>query len=945
MKRFLSVFILLSVILSVMPITQVSVAAEEYDETLQPGSMGYVKPVFYDEYGNVVETGGRLRTDTNFSTMSESTLPSSYDARAEGLVTSVKGQGASSNCWAFAAVSVLETNSIVNGYTKLGSTDFSEPHLAWFAVNTKSSDTNDPNYGEGDTGDAYNAGGYQQMVAGALSRWAGIADGSKVSSDYPGTTSQLSKLPKYTDADRFDTSSGVVIKSMEYCKTEDEVKQWILDNGSITASYYHHTASNAYIKSGSGYVAYCYTADDSPGTNHTIAVVGWDDNFAASKFNSSNRPEGNGAWLCKNSWGSDWGADGYFWISYYDKTIESFCGYTTQPAEKFDNNYTYNADWMYGISGDSSKSATVANVFKTNYRESLSAISTYTLNEDVTINVSIYKNISTNETDDPTNGELAESFTVEVPRTGYHTIELPEAVILEHGCVFSVVLNMSVDTGSIDIAMEVGDDCTSTEGQSFCLKYGKWYKNEEYYSSRSAKNYYIQAFTNTVCTHPNRETVTAVYDDCYNQGYERIVCTDCNDIISEILLPKKAHTPGEWTTVTEATCTETGLEIKECTVCGCTVETQSIPTIAHTPGDWIIEKAASCTVAGIQTKKCTECSQIVETQDIPATGHSPGDWEVKIATNCWREGTLAILCQTCGVTLESQKIPKVEHDYIYSVVTDPTCEKSGVGKYTCSMCREYYEVNIEPTGEHIYSEWMLIKKPTATQDGEKTHTCTGCSKSETETIKATGFEVKSGVTVDYLTGIISGIRAGDDSLEAYFELADEGYSWSYENSGRLGSGTKALLMNGEEVIGEYTILLYGDVNGDGWYDGEDAVLVNCLIANMLTKDSLGATRYMAADCNHDGVMDTADIKLLRDAGMLLASVDQTQTAQVLFESSSVYAEYLDVIDQSPMTDDTKQESVENNLELESENTEVFFDLLDIIIELMAVLWDMFVRIW
>lgn len=383
------------------------------------------------------------------------------------------------------------------------------------------------------------------------------------------------------------------------------------------------------------------------------------------------------------------------------------------------------------------------------------------------------------ETDDPTNGELAESFTVEVPRTGYHTIELPEAVMLEHGCVFSVVLNMSVDTGSIDIAMEVGDDCTSTEGQSFCLKYGKWYKNEEYYSSRSAKNYYIQAFTNTVCTHPNRETVTAVYDDCYNQGYERIVCTDCNDIISEILLPKKAHTPGEW----------------------------------------IIEKAASCTVAGIQTKKCTECSQIVETQDIPATGHSPGDWEVIIATNCWREGTLAILCQTCGVTLESQKIPKVEHDYIYSVVTDPTCEKSGVGKYTCSMCREYYEVNIEPTGEHIYSEWMLIK------------------------------------------------------------------------------------------------------------------------------DSLGATRYMAADCNHDGVMDTVDIKLLRDAGMLLASVDQTQTAQVLFESSSVYAEYLDVIDQSPMADDTKQEKVENSSETETEKTETFFDLLDIIIELMAVLWDMFIRIW
>ncbi|MBP3442438.1 MAG: dockerin type I repeat-containing protein, partial [Clostridia bacterium] len=431
--------------------------------------------------------------------------------------------------------------------------------------------------------------------------------------------------------------------------------------------------------------------------------------------------------------------------------------------------------------------------------------------------------------------------------------------------------------------------------------------------------------------------VTAVYDDCYNQGYERVVCTDCDDIISEILLPKKAHTPGEWTTVTEATCIETGVEVKECTVCGFTVETQSIPTIAHTPGDWIIEKAASCTGVGIQTKKCTECSTILETQDIPATGHSPGDWEVKIATNCWREGTQAILCQTCGLTLESQKIPKVDHDYIYSVVTSPTCEKSGVGKYTCSMCRGGYQVNIEPTGEHIYSEWTLVKEPTATQDGEKIHTCTGCSKTETEIINATGFEVKSGVTVDYITGIISGIKAGEVSLEPYAELVDENYSWEYENQGRLGTGTKAFLKNGEEIIGEYTILLYGDVNGDGWYDGEDAVLVNCFVNGMLSKESLGEVCYLAADCNHDGVTDISDIKLLRDAGTLLASIDQTKTAQVLFESSFAYAEYIDIIEQSPEQD---TEEVQN----ETENKENSISIFDLIISLIKEILSMIIKI-
>ena len=64
---------------------------------------------------------------------------------------------------------------------------------------------------------------------------------------------------------------------------------------------------------------------------------------------------------------------------------------------------------------------------------------------------------------------------------------------------------------------------------------------------------------------------------------------------------------------------------------------------------------------------------------------------------------------------------------------------------------------------------------------------------------------------------------------------------------------------------------------------------------MLNEDTLGKVACLAADCNHDGVTDISDIKLLRDAGMLLASVDQTKTAQVLLESSFAYAEYIDMV--------------------------------------------------
>jgi C1A family cysteine protease len=983
MRRCLSFILVFCITVLSLPITTISAAGA--DDNLYIGSFGYEPNVIYDENGNVVETGGRLKPDTNFSTMSESTIPSSYDARSKSLVTPVKNQGASSNCWVFATTSVLESNSIINGYTKLGATDFSEPHLAWFSVNTRSSDISDPNCGEGSSGDAYNLGGTARDVLAALARWAGVADGSKVSSNYPTTSSQLSKLPKYTDADRFNTSSGVIVRSMETCTTADAVKQWIIDNGSITASYFHSTSSN-YIKNGSNYTAYCYNESDYVGTNHMIAVVGWDDNFAASKFNSNKKPAGNGAWLCKNSWGSGWGnGSGYFWISYYDTSICDFIGFTTQPADKFDNNYTYNADECWAsIHGDKAK--TIANVFTAKYSEKLSAVSTYTLNPGVTVNAKIYKNVSLGEANNPTNGELMQSVTVTLQNAGYHTIDLPESVALEHGCVFSVVLEMTASpSGYLNIPVETWDTSTSTEGQSLILAGDNWYTTEKYDPDRQYKNFFIQAFSVTTCDHLNQDTVIKKYDDCSGQGYERIVCLDCNGILKETLYPRIAHTPGAWTTAKEASCTETGLSVKICTVCNQTVETQEIPMlehvaewkvdleptctregreertcsvcnkylesrdipmIDHNPGDWEVERVTTCTVAGILAKKCTECSLILETQDIPVTGHSPGEWKTEYAPTCQGAGLYAQKCTVCQLILESQEIPKVDHDYRYSIAVKPTCVDGGIGRYTCSMCRQYYDENIGPTGEHIYSEWELVKEPTSIESGVKAHTCTACSYTENVVINATGFETKSGVSVDYLTGVISGIRAGDETLDAYVELVDENYSWVYENQGRLGTGTKVLLMNGEENIGEYSILLYGDVNGDGWYDGEDAVLVNCIVNNMLSEDNLGVSGYMAADCNHDGITDTADIKLLKDAGMLLTSVDQTKPAQVLFESSGAYVEYLDIIDQSPVQEDEPvqcpDDSGGNDVTGDCEKP---FDFFSIIIGLIIRLLSTLGEIW
>ena len=54
-------------------------------------------------------------------------------------------------------------------------------------------------------------------------------------------------------------------------------------------------------------------------TDHRVCIVGWDDNY--SKHNFLITPPGDGAWIVKNSWGSDWGDGGYFYLSYYDTSM------------------------------------------------------------------------------------------------------------------------------------------------------------------------------------------------------------------------------------------------------------------------------------------------------------------------------------------------------------------------------------------------------------------------------------------------------------------------------------------------------------------------------------------------------------------------------------------------------------------------------------------------
>lgn len=163
---------------------------------------------------------------------------------------------------------------------------------------------------------------------------------------------------------------------------------------------------------------------------------------------------------------------------------------------------------------------------------------------------------------------------------------------------------------------------------------------------------------------------------------------------------------------------------------------------------------------------------------------------------------------------------------------------------------------------------------------------------------------------------IYGLNTGLTSLNEYIDVY-EGFTLSYPRN--IGTNTTIEAKLNGETVKNYIIVIFGDVNGDGWYDGQDAVTVSMIAGGMLTREQVGDAVWMAADCNHDGVIDQADVDLLNQAGVLLSSVDQTKSTDELLETSAEYVEYLNLIDQQ--TDADSDEATEDNTEDNEEPTE------------------------
>lgn len=362
--------------------------------------------------------------DTNTNTLTVvdnsegiSDVPPSYDLRTRLRVSEVRNQGNYGTCWAFAAISALES-SLMPEENLL----FSVDHMSM----SNSFNVNQYDGGEYTMGMAY------------LAAWQGPV----YEKDDPygdGATDESLSPVKHVQEIR-------IIDGKDY----QGIKEAVFKYGGVQTSLYSNISSSKgnskYFNKGTN--AYCYMGSEKP--NHDVVIIGWDDNYPKENFNVD--LEGDGAFICQNSWGNEFGDDGFFYVSYYDTNIgthnEVYTG--VENTDNYDNIYQSDLCGWVGKMGYDKEDMYGANVFTATSDQNIKAASFYATASDTSYELYIVNDFK-DEYSFAGRKKVAEG-TLE--NAGYYTIKFDEEVPVTEGERYAVVLHISTPESTHPMAIE-----------------------------------------------------------------------------------------------------------------------------------------------------------------------------------------------------------------------------------------------------------------------------------------------------------------------------------------------------------------------------------------------------------------------------------------------------------------------------------------------------------
>ncbi|MBU0716233.1 MAG: FG-GAP repeat protein [Verrucomicrobia bacterium] len=442
-------------------------------------------------------------------------LPSSYDLRTQGKLTPIKDQDPYGTCWAFATYSSLESTLM-------------PAEERYFSVNNMAN-----NHG---FDYLYNNGGDAVMSTAYLTRWSGpINEVDDPYTNGPGHSPANLTVQKHVQEVLF-----LSLKASALDNTT--IKQAVVNYGAMYVSMCSDF-TNLYYNS-TNFSFYYYGTSNS---DHAVAIVGWDDNYAATNFVQT--PAGNGAFIVRNSWGTNWGDNGYFYCSYYDSKMgydENATFNNAEAVTNYNSVYQYDPLGMVGKTGYSSTNAWGANIFTATNSGTLRGVGFYATDIDMHYKIYIYRNITAGS---PRSGTLELTQTGTFAYSGYHTVALNTPVTFASGQLFSVVIEFVNSSYTYPVAYEYArpgysSRATSAPGQSYTSADGTSWSDMT--TDDPTANVCIKAYAAYV------RTVVGDYDgDCksdlaaYREGYWSIYSL----VNGMILLNGGAWGGSGWTTV------------------------------------------------------------------------------------------------------------------------------------------------------------------------------------------------------------------------------------------------------------------------------------------------------------------------------------------------------------------------------------------------------------
>lgn len=386
-------------------------------------------------------------------------IPNYFDLREYNRVSPVKDQKQSGACWAFASLGAMESALL-----PWEEYDFSEDNMS--------------------LGHGYNLsqaqGGDYMIALSYLTRWAGPVAEAEDSFGDGVVNEKASSLKRLQEAVFLPKEGRIAIKraillygGVQSSLYLDQVHQW-----GESDFYNLQTAS------------YFYNGDRK--INHDIVIIGWDDYYPKDNFKK--KPSKDGAYICKNSFGKEFGKDGYFYVSYEDKWIgQNAIAYTkVEPIGYYHNIYQSDKLGYLKRAGYGEESAYFANAYTAKGKEKLKAVSFYALEPNSSYEIYVVTDFKSSvdfqRMDSITKGSFSYA--------GYYTVRLGQGIPVDGK--FSVIVRIFSPGAKHPIATEakgVADwvgEIDLSDGEGYISFDGEsWKRAEEYLEA----NVCLKAFT------------------------------------------------------------------------------------------------------------------------------------------------------------------------------------------------------------------------------------------------------------------------------------------------------------------------------------------------------------------------------------------------------------------------------------------------------------------